>query len=152
VVAYAYAHDTTCCRCGMPGRDVYDSRDAQIAAARAWEEGGKLCDICRSLAGARSTDPGTSGRAAHDVLGREGSQRHKLLLAFATGPAMTADEAMRRAGVSERSCYWKRISELREAGLIEKTGAERPGEQGSSQIVSQITEAGRAALRGTSPT
>lgn len=95
----------------------------------------------------RNSDPLTSQKAAKQILVRAGNQRHVLLTAYGEFDELTADEAMRRAGVSERSCYWKRISELREAGFIEATGAERPGESGTSQMVCRITLKGVAALQ-----
>ena len=74
------------------------------------------------------------------MLVRSGSQRHLLLTAYGDGTPLTADEAMRRAGVNERSCYWKRISELVEIGLLADTGTVRTGEQGSAQRVNVITD------------
>jgi hypothetical protein len=103
--------------------------------------------LVTTLTNARRTDPDTSKRAAQNVNKRAGSQRFMLLAAFEDSSELTADEAMRKAGISERSCYWKRISELREAGHLELTGMEREGEMGSYQAVSRITLAGREALR-----
>lgn len=90
----------------------------------------------------RATDPATSRKAAADVAVRAGSQRWRLLFAYGGGKELTADEAMRDAGVSERSCYWKRISELVQGGYLEDTGVERMGEQGSMQRVNKITAKG----------
>lgn len=97
----------------------------------------------------RNTDPATSHKGAADVVVRAGTQRAKLLAAYVAGTVrleLTADQAMRRAGVSERSCYWKRVSELVAGGYLEDTGQERMGEQGSSQRVNRITAKGLAAL------
>lgn len=99
----------------------------------------------------RNTDPVTSRKGAADVAVRAGSQRHRLLAAYVTQGGrlaleLTADQAMRRAGVPERSCYWKRVSELVAGGYLEDTGQERRGEQGSMQRVNRITAKGLAAL------
>lgn len=96
----------------------------------------------------RANDHHTSVAGASDVAFRAGSQKAKLLLAYFDHGALTADEAMEHAGVSPRSCYWKRCSELRELGYIEMTGEERPGSSGSLQIVCHITADGIKAVRG----
>lgn len=114
-------------------------------------ERGEKCEPCYTDAGHRATDPATSRAGAKDATVRSGSQRHKLLVAYGSGIALTADEAMRRADVNERSCYWKRVSELLEGGLIEDTGIERRGEQGSLQRVNQITQRGIDVLALTTP-
>lgn len=90
---------------------------------------------------ARASDPSTSRAAARDVSFRAGSQKAKLLGAFAEGE-YTDEEAAVRAGLSLRSCFWKRCGELRDAGLIEFTGQTRRGSAGSACGVSRITEQG----------
>lgn len=96
----------------------------------------------------RHDDPSTSKAGERDVAFRVGSQRHRMLSVYGlrtslSGPReLTADEAMRLSGLAERSCYWKRVSELVAAGLLEDTGKERLGEQGSMQRVNRITTAG----------
>lgn len=108
----------------------------------------------------RTTDPETSHAAAREIKIRAGSQRARLLQAFAywqddaaTAKAwahsgLTDEEAMKWAiGVSSDSEYSKRCSELREAGYIEPTGETRTGSSGLQRIVSRITEKGRAAVR-----
>lgn len=97
----------------------------------------------------RHDDPDTSRRGAADVAPRAGSQRHRLLAAYAAAGegGLTADEAQAAAqGVALRSCYWKRVSELVHADLLEDTGLERMGDQGSLQRVNRITELGRSVL------
>ena len=107
-----------------------------------------LCDRCSVVVKKmhRRTDPPTSEAGAKVVLLRAGTQRHRLLTAYADGSELTADEAMRKSGVSERSCYWKRISELREGGFIETTGEERAAESGAVQMVCRITVKGQDAI------
>ena len=100
----------------------------------------------------RSNDHHTSVQGAYDVGFRAGTQKAKLLIAYFDYPSLTADEAMRHAGVSARSCYWKRCSELREMGYIEQVivggvAWERRGESGSMQIVCAITNEGRLAAK-----
>lgn len=100
---------------------------------------------------ARKADPRTSQSAAAAARStRAGSQRHKLLAAFAHAPqrGMTDEEAMEFAqGVTPTSEYAKRCSELRAAGWIEDSGEDREGGAGLPRIVSKITEQGLAALR-----
>lgn len=96
---------------------------------------------------ARSTDPDTSHRATEEIKVRAGTQRAKLLQAFALTPdfGLTDEEAALTAdGVPLRSEYAKRCSELREAGLIEPTGETRKGGSGQDRMVSWITAKGRA--------
>jgi hypothetical protein len=97
----------------------------------------------------RHTDPPTSQEAAasRDNRIRWGSQRHKLLSAFADAPDMTDEQAGKATGLyALRACYWKRCGELRELGLIEDTGRTRTSECGHEVIVSTITQKGLAAL------
>lgn len=83
-----------------------------------------------------------------------GTQAGRLLAAFyETGEAgLTAEEARAAAGLSPTSCFWKRVSELRVAGLIEYMLDEdddivrRPGLTTSPQQVCTITAYGRAIV------
>lgn len=99
---------------------------------------------------ARATDPATSHAATKTIRLRAGTQRARLLEAFAleaAGFGLTDEEAADLAdGVPYRSEFAKRCSELREAGWIETTGTTRKGVAGHDRIVSKITDAGRAAL------
>lgn len=94
----------------------------------------------------RRSDPATSRAGAASSAMRSGSQRHRLLITYGSGVSQTADEARRRAGLARTSCYWKRCSELREAGLIADTGRTRPGDAGDEQMVCAVTDAGLAVL------
>ncbi len=99
---------------------------------------------------ARNTDPGTSHAATRAIALRAGTQRARLLEAFALEAAafgLTDEEAADLAdGVPYRSEFAKRCSELREAGWIEPTGQTRKGVAGHDRIVSRITDAGRIVL------
>lgn len=108
----------------------------------------------------RSSDPDTSRRAEPTEV-RAGTQRARLLAAFALEPAvdgLTDEEAADLAdGVPYRSEFAKRCSELRAAGLIEpcvdggtSMPVTRKGVAGHYRIVCQITDAGRATLAGLS--
>ena len=96
----------------------------------------------------RIPDHSTSIAGAKDVAFRAGSQKAKLLRAFArlhaADPAAgyTNDEAQVAAGLSARSCYWHRVTELVASELVEETGETRPGESGSAQKVRRITDKG----------
>jgi hypothetical protein len=96
----------------------------------------------------RVGDPVTSQTGAEDIKVRRGSQQHRLLVVYGNHPTgLTADEAVAQTTISVRSCYWKRVSELLAAGLLEDTGRTRMGDQGSLQRVNRITDAGFALLR-----
>ena len=94
----------------------------------------------------RKFDAATSKAGARDIAFRAGTQKDKLLRAFADGGEFTDEEAAIEAGLSLRSCFWKRCGELRDAELIEFTGGTRTGSAGSACGVSKITPAGFAAL------
>jgi hypothetical protein len=97
----------------------------------------------------RNTDPPTSQEAAasRDNRIRWGSQRHKLLAAFAEASDMTDEEAGKITGLyAARACYWKRCGELRDLGLLHDTGRTRTSDCGHEVIVSIITPNGLAAL------
>ena len=128
---------------------------------------GVVCPCCngtgvREAAGSgravteRPSDPSTSAAAGAAVRSREGqqvgdvrpgTQRHKMLAAFGKGE-MTDSEAASVAGLNRPSvCYWKRASELRQAGYIVPTGAERVDpDSGKNRAVCAITLAGIKAL------
>lgn len=90
----------------------------------------------------RRDDYATSRAGAASVKYRAGSQKAKLLAAF-NEANMTDEEAAIAAGLSLRSCFWKRCGELRDAGFIAFNGEMRIGSAGSSCGVSEITAAGR---------
>lgn len=105
---------------------------------------------------ARSTDPRTSqGNITYTM--RANSQRHRLLKAYEAvnphgidgiGQGLSDEEAMEAAeGVRHDSEYATRCSELRNAGWIIDTGADRKGATGTPRIVCRITDAGRVELR-----
>lgn len=93
----------------------------------------------------RANDYKTSKQAAADVSFRAGTQKAKLLLAFVSATPLTDEQAAIEAGLSLRSCFWKRCGELRELGLIEFTGDTVVGSAGSSVGTSRITAKGKAA-------
>ena len=97
--------------------------------------------------GVRANDPATSTRAAQNLNVRAGSQR-ALLLAQYDLDSMTDEEAGEATGLARlaKCCYWKRCSELRQAGYIAPTGAVRRSSVGSDQQVCEITLIGRVIL------
>lgn len=99
---------------------------------------------------ARTTDPATSHQAAQSYPLRKGSHRSLLLLAFAqAGDRGATDErAAFVAGLSPRSEYATRCSELKRAGLVVDTTETRPGTSGAQRVVRRITDAGRRAAEG----
>ena len=100
--------------------------------------------------GYRNNDPKTSKRAAEKAVIKSGSQRFRLLVWYnERAMGLTAEEAGELSGLAQKNaCYWKRCSELRRMGFIEDTGQTRMAKTGNQQIVCQITEAGRLALKG----
>lgn len=136
---------------GSWGDLTYVGRDRWRDVARAVLAASAPRALARVIP-ARRTDPGTSHAAGAAVTVRAGSQRHRLLEAFALELAedmggLTDENAMHLAeGVTVTSEYAKRCSELREAGFLEPTGETRKGASGMDRIVSRITDAGRRAL------
>lgn len=93
----------------------------------------------------RAVDHGTSVQGADSVAYRAGSQKARLLAAYAEAGSrgLTDDEAAVACGL-ERSCFWKRCGELRQDGMIESTGLTRVGPMfGERRIVSVITGKGQ---------
>lgn len=99
---------------------------------------------------ARTTDPDTAHAAAQAYPLRKGSHRTLLLLAFAeAGDRGATDErAAFVAGLSPRSEYATRCSELKRAGLVVDTTETRPGSSGAARVVRRITPAGLLAAEG----
>lgn len=106
----------------------------------------------------RRTDPGTAHSAGASSRLRAGSQRHRLLAAFALVASeasygarklgdLTSDEAHELTVLPATACYWKRVSELAAAGYVEPSGATRKGRAGELQTCYRITDHGRTALR-----
>jgi len=91
--------------------------------------------------GARDTDPQTSRDATKNLAVRAGSQRWRMLNTYTHRLGLTDAEAAEYAGLNRLGiCFWKRASELRQAGYIEPVG-ERGG-----RMTCQITSAGWVAL------
>ena len=109
-------------------------------------------DLFAGLIAARSTDPITSHEAALSVTVRAGSQQAQLLQAYADAGALglTDDEAGVNTGLAAKPgcCWWKRCSELRQAGYIVPIGnVTRLSRAGENQQVCGITNAGIEALQ-----
>jgi hypothetical protein len=103
-------------------------------------------DIYDAGAHHRSTDPATSRDAAHRLTDKRTMMR-TLLLAYAAYPmGLTADEAAGFAGYGPADGAWKRVSDLKNAGLVAPTGNTRTGDSGRQQAILAITEAGHTAL------
>lgn len=123
--------------------------DAWPHLAAAFVQAGWTPPVVGRTIPSRRLDPATS-HAAEPVTIKAGTQRARLLAAFATDAAtdgLTDEEAADLAdGVPYRSEFAKRCSELRDGGHIAPTGATRTGVAGHQRIVSRITDAGRTAL------
>lgn len=105
-------------------------------------------DLFSDAALARSSDPATSKEAAKAMRIRGASQKAELLRAYADAEhGLTDEEAGEISGLAASGAgYWKRCSELRNAGYIRRTNETRVGSTGLAQEVCVITEVGRAAL------
>ena len=68
----------------------------------------------------RTGDPSTSVEAAASMSESRKAMAKKLLLAFKNNPeGLTAEEASLLCGYSAENGAWKRVSDLKNAGLIE---------------------------------
>lgn len=101
---------------------------------------------------ARSSDPVTSKRAAHSAKLRAGTHKHRLLVAYSRAAVgFTDEEAAVRADLLSVG-YWKRCSDLRNAGLIEPVKHANGGivtrltDNGDHVMVCSITDLGLATL------
>lgn len=102
---------------------------------------------------ARNSDPETSKAAARSNAVRAGGQQAILLRAYykAGARGLTSEEAGEASGIlisKPRSCYWKRVSEMRQNGLLEVTDETRESSSGEAQRVLRITAAGRRVIEG----
>jgi hypothetical protein len=96
----------------------------------------------------RRNGSATSIAGAKAVTVRAGSQRAKLLKAYHSNPPLTDEEAGKASGLSlsPKCGYWKRCSELRQAGYIRTTGETRVSSAGVEQQVCEITDEGSRIL------
>ena len=101
---------------------------------------------------ARHSDPETSHLAAKSVKLRAGTQQARLLVAYdcASLRGLTDQEAGEMTGlINQSGCgYWKRCSELRQAGYIVPTGETRISQANEQQRVYVITLLGRTVAGG----
>ena len=97
--------------------------------------------------GVRANNAATSKAGAKSLTVRAGSQRALLLSRYAL-EALTDEEAGKASNLSSKPkcCYWKRCSELRQAGYIATTGVTRTSSAKVEQQVCSITETGRDVL------
>ena len=101
--------------------------------------------------GVRANDGATSKAGAKSLRVRAGSQR-ALLLSQYWEDSLTDEEAGHASGLAilPKCCYWKRCSELRQAGYIATTGVMRRSSAGVDQHVCAITQAGHDLLSSLS--
>jgi len=98
--------------------------------------------------GVRRNDGATSGGGAKAMTVRAGSQRAKLLATYFAEQYLTDEEAGHASGLAllPKCCYWKRCSELRQAGYIKPNGKTRISSAGVEQQVCHITAEGIQVL------
>ena len=97
---------------------------------------------------ARRADPETSRDAAADPKAQVkwGTDRHKLLLAYARADGPMLDEIAEEKAGTRSLNHAPRCSELRRMGLIEPTGEKAKTASGKMAMVCRITERGRLAI------
>jgi hypothetical protein len=102
-----------------------------------------------------------TGTAAVRELARHApNQRVKLLIQYAADKGSNGegliDEEAGAAAALLHTCYWRRCTDLRDEGLIERPADARmrKGSAGTDRMVCEITDAGWAYLRamGLDPT
>ena len=101
--------------------------------------------------GVRRNDGATSTGGAKAIKVRAGSQRAILLAVYDSNVYLTDEEAGNVSGLAmlPKCCYWKRCSELRQAGYIRPTGKTRVSSAGVEQQVCEITDEGSRVLDST---
>lgn len=118
-------------------------------------EPSKLDEI--QVSPARASDPTTSHAAVKIATVRATSARGKILLAFARADrheweGLTAEGAVKMAELTHQRAPWKRVSDLKLAGLIKPTGARRKSvASGAEAEMLAITGLGRAVLKASLP-
>lgn len=91
---------------------------------------------------ARNTDPATSHLSA---ITNFTTGRGKLLKAFGASQfPMSAERACRAAGITGTASPWKRVSELKKAGIIEPTGRRVTSARGAQVEEYRLTTHGKA--------
>jgi hypothetical protein len=121
----------------------HDLADALSGAARFRDDPEPTTNITNIVtAPARNTDPTTSRLAA---IRDFSTGRGKLLKAFGDSQfPMTSERACRLAGINGTASPWKRVSELKKAGIIEPTGIEQVSSRGAKVTEYRLTDFGRA--------
>lgn len=128
-------------RIGSVSRETLDSIPTQVLDSPDDEPSNRT----------RTVDHGTSAAGARAVSFRSGTQKHRLLIAYAETSGLTDEEAAAAARLPSSACWWKRCSELRDVGAIEPTGETRVGAAGVPRIVCSITEQGWNLLWDSDP-
>jgi hypothetical protein len=98
--------------------------------------------------GVRRDNGTTSTSGAKAMTVRAGSQRATLLATYYSEQYLTDEEAGKVSGLASlpKCCYWKRCSELRQAGYIKPNGKTRVSTAGVEQQICHITAEGILAL------
>lgn len=94
----------------------------------------------------RFSDPTTSDAAADVAKIRAGSQKQRLGEVYFQYPqGLTAEEAVKVAGLHGKGSPWHRVSDLKQAGVLRPTGRERETENGAMAEVLVMTILARTA-------
>lgn len=126
-----------------------------MEAAKALRPSGTPLDEIQETP-ARNTDPATSHKAIHRL--NATTSRGAVALAFYKSrvgyeeDGMTPKAAFKRAGITHHSSPWKRVSDLKNAGLIVPTGEHRVGDRGREVEVLVMTDFGVAEVERLMPT
>lgn len=91
----------------------------------------------------RNSDPSTSEAAFRSVEPGITKTHLRILRALETAKTSTASEMMDHIGMIYNST-WRRLSELKKAGMITNTEETRKNPRGQSEVVFALTPAGAA--------
>jgi hypothetical protein len=102
-------------------------------------------DLWEARTHSRTSDPQTSHDAAEAI--NITRQARRILSSYKSGLALLDVQAYQRAGFAPHACDGQRCSDLRTAGLIERTGAKAITPSGKYGYLCRITDLGQKYLR-----
>lgn len=109
----------------------------------------RLRSLFEDRTGATRRDDYASSKDGAAAVAGSASTHLRLLLLAECGQAAEQGHTDYSAGTAAGlldSCYWRRMTDLRQEGLIAHDGRRRPGKTNVRVQVSVITRRGRAAL------
>lgn len=125
----------------QPGQEV-DATQFRILADALSLATLVLSDTPR-VAPARRGDPSTSQEAADLVRPKKAHEALLRAMRSADGEAWTGKRMAEAAGITGQASWWKRVSEIKQAGHIAPVGTERSPDTGRKVETYRLTEKGR---------